>query len=269
MALVVKVGGTVAADEQCMASIIREIADSGEPALLVHGGGKAVTELAGRLGIVSTFRDGVRLTQSEEMAVVDMVLAGKTNTDLVRLAHRTGVAAIGLTGADGGLLIGRILYPHDGGRTAAVSSVNLEPVKAIQQAGFLPVLATVGVGEDGYGVNINADEAAQAIAREWARHGEEVVRLCYLSDTAGVLDPEGGLISEIPSARVENLIATGVVQGGMAAKLRSCVAAIETGVARIVIAGYRESGDLARLVQGELGTTITRSGTPQATGDAR
>ncbi len=261
MAIIVKVGGTLLAREPVITGIIREIAAAEEPGLLIHGGGKAVTELAGRLGIVSTFRDGVRLTQPEEMAVVDMVLAGRNNTELVRLAHRVGVRALGLTGADGGLLVGRILYPDQGGRTAEVAQVNLAAIDAARNAQFLPVLATVGVGQDGGPVNINADEAAQAIAREWARlHGAvEPVRLVFVSDIPGVLDEQNALIPSIPADQVEALIADGVVQGGMAAKLRSCAEAVRHGVERIVIGGYRDRGDLERLLRGDQGTTVTNT----------
>ncbi len=265
MAIIVKVGGTIVADQKIMATLISEIAvhreRTLEPVLLIHGGGKAVTELAGRLGIVSTFRDGVRLTQPEEMAVVDMVLAGLNNTELVRLAQRTGVPALGLTGADGALLTGRILYPEDGGRTAEVEEVNPGAILAAQSGGFLPILATVGIGRDGGAVNINADEAAQAIAQALAGAGAPAlassVRLCYISDTAGVLDKTDTVIRRIPLAEVEPLIATGVVQGGMAAKLRSCAEAVRAGVERIVIGGYGRPGDLEKLIRGELGTSVT------------
>lgn len=249
-----------------MASLIREIAalrrEEGEEALLVHGGGRAVTELAGKLGIVSTFRDGVRLTQHDEMAVVDMVLAGRSNTELVRLAQHTGVAAIGLTGADGALLLGRILYPADGGRTAEVAEVDPTVIRVVQAAGFLPILATVGIGSDGEAVNINADEAAQAVAQALVKdHPKgrvaERVRLCFISDTPGVLDADGALIRRVSLRDVEPLIARGVVQGGMAAKLRSCAVALGAGVERIVIGGYERSGNLAQLLRGELGTSIT------------
>ncbi|TVR67895.1 MAG: acetylglutamate kinase [Spirochaetaceae bacterium] len=271
MAIIVKAGGTIAAEREIMESLVREIwacrTRENEQVLLIHGGGKAVTELAGKLGIVSTFRDGVRLTGSDEMALVDMVLAGLNNTELVRLAQRLGIPALGLTGADGALLTGRILYPEEGGRTAEVAEVNPAVIRVAQAAGFLPILATVGIGRDGGAVNINADEAAQAIAQALARGTSPgaatsadpgPVRLCYVSDTAGVLDAAGSVIREISLEEVESLIARGVVQGGMAAKLRSCAAAVQAGVERIVIGGYRNPGDLEDLLRGALGTSVVR-----------
>lgn len=288
MAIIIKVGGALVSDQATMTSIITEIGtiirrgETRNRVILIHGGGKAVTDLAARLGIVSTFRDGVRLTQRDEMAVVDMVLAGLNNTELVRLSHRAGVPAVGLTGADGALLTGRILYPEDGGRTAEVARVNPAVLDSIGSGGYLPILATVGVGEDGGPVNINADEAAQALAREMALSGAsasagggtgtedgtgaQTVTLCFIADTAGVLDQNRSLIREIPVSSVERLIAEGTVQGGMAAKLRSCAAAIRAGVHRIVIGGYNQPGDLARLIDGVQGTSVVPGEGPE--GDA-
>lgn len=262
MALIIKVGGVVAAEDTTMATVLADMAawssQHGEPVILVHGGGKAVTEMAGRLGITSTFQDGVRVTKPEEMALVDMVLAGHTNTELVRLAWRAGIPAVGLTGADAGLLVGRLLFPDTAGRTADTSRVNLQAVHAIHIAGLLPIVATVGVGEDGGAVNINADEAAQAIAQAWVREDPSAsVRLCFLSDMAGVLNRDGRVIHEISVGEVESLVHSGVARDGMAAKLRSCAEAVQAGVRKIVIGGFGGAGDLERLLSGANGTTIS------------
>ncbi|SIQ74601.1 N-acetylglutamate kinase [Alkalispirochaeta americana] len=261
MELIVKVGGSVAADQQAMASLFQDLASLRIPSVLVHGGGKAVTDLAARLGITSSFHEGVRVTQPREMALVDMVLAGETNTELVRLAQRAGVAAVGLTGADGALLTGTLLFPGEG-RTARVSSVNLAVPELLLKEGFLPVIATVGTGEDGLAVNINADEAAQAIAcaaARRARKGSPPVHLCFISDTVGVLNDQGRIIPEITTSAIEELIAAGTVKDGMAAKIRSCRSALEAGVARVVIGDYSEAGDITRLLQGTKGTSLVPS----------
>lgn len=258
MALIVKVGGTVAADEQVMMRLLQELAALGTAGALVHGGGKAVTDLAARLGITSEFREGIRVTKAEEMALVDMILAGRTNTELVRLAQRAGVSAVGLTGADNNLLVGTLQFPEDGGRTANVKQVNLEAVHTLHENGFLPIIATVGTGEDGYAVNINADEAAQAIARRWVQDGREAVQLCFISDTRGVLNAEQRTIPVITLNEVESLVASGTVRDGMAAKIRSCAEAVRAGVDRIVIGTYRDRGDLERLLHQVEGTTVTR-----------
>ncbi|MEX2443292.1 MAG: acetylglutamate kinase [Alkalispirochaeta sp.] len=256
--LIVKIGGTVAADTECTALLIEELAAVGRPAVLVHGGGKAVSSMSTSLGMEPEFRDGIRITTPDEMAVVDMVLAGRVNTELVRLSQRHNVPALGLTGADGGLLMGRILVPADSSapdtRTARPHRVDPTVLRVALAAGYLPIVATVGSGEDGAAVNINADEAAQAIAEAL-----EGATLCYLSDTPGVLDGEGSVIRELDPETIETLISSEIVRDGMAAKLRSCAIAVHAGVQEVVIGQYLHRGDLRRVVQGENGTTIRTS----------
>lgn len=253
--LIVKIGGTVAADSECTARLIEEVAAVGRPAILVHGGGKAVSSLSTTLGMAPQFRDGIRITTPAEMEVVDMVLAGAVNTELVRLSLRHGLSALGLTGADGGLLTGRLLLPEDSGvtntRTARPHRVDPTVLQVALAAGYLPIVATVGTGEDGEAVNINADEAAQAIAEAL-----EGATLCYLSDTPGVLDDRGAVIRQIDPATVESLISSDTVRDGMAAKLRSCANAVTSGVQEVMIGQYVNRGDLARVISGESGTTI-------------
>jgi len=219
------------------------------------------------LGMNPQFRDGIRITTPDEMEVVDMVLAGRVNTELVRLAHRHRVPALGLTGADGGLLVGRLLVPEDGGtpstaaapdssslpetRTARPLRVDPAVLQMALAAGYLPIVATVGTGEDGGAVNINADEAAQAIAE--AMDG---ATLCYLSDIPGVLDGAGSVIREIDPGTIESLISSGVARDGMAAKLRSCAVAVTSGVGAVMIGRYLKRGDLERLIHGNGGSPI-------------
>lgn len=253
--LIVKIGGTVAADSECTARLIEEVAAVGRPAILVHGGGKAVSSLSTTLGMAPQFRDGIRITTPAEMEVVDMVLAGAVNTELVRLSLRHGLSALGLTGADGGLLTGRLLLPEDSGvtntRTARPHRVDPTVLQVALAAGYLPIVATVGTGEDGEAVNINADEAAQAIAEAL-----EGATLCYLSDAPGVLDDRGAVIRQIDPATAESLISSDTVRDGMAAKLRSCANAVTSGVQEVMIGQYVNRGDLARVISGESGTTI-------------
>lgn len=257
MRVVVKVGGAVALAERPMAELLHEMpAGEAANAVLVHGGGAMVTEFSRRLGLEPRFVDGIRMTSEAEMEVVDMVLAGRMNTELVRLAIRAGCPAVGLTGADGSLFEGRPIAPGSGNRTATVSAVNPAAVEALWAAGFLPVVASVGVGSDGAAVNINADDAAQALAEQLAVG--DATALVFLSDTAGVLDAAGGVIEEIQSAEVEALIGSGVVGGGMTAKIRSCARAVERGVNRVVVGTYHSYGDLAALIDGRSGTTIRK-----------
>ena len=257
--LVVKIGGAAAADAAATTMLLEELGAHRGRAVLVHGGGAEVTEVSRALGMEPTFQDGVRLTTPEEMAVVDMVLAGRMNTSLVRRAHGAGVAAVGLTGADAGLLEGRIVSSDASNgvvtRTARPAAVNPTVLRVLQQAGYLPIIASVATGEDGEAVNINADDAAQAIAEAFS--GSVLV---YLSDVSGVLDGDGTALRTVDPAGVEELIAAGVVAGGMAAKLRSCVAALTGGVRRVVIGRYHAVDDLKRLLAGDAGTTVGPSG---------
>ena len=264
--LVVKIGGAVALDAHLTAALIVELATRPERTILVHGGGKAVNEMSRRLGIEPHFVDGIRITGEEEMAVVDMVLAGRVNTELVRLAGRHGVSAIGMTGADGGLLCGRRITGarttpalHSAAatsRTAVPYSVRLDALKAVRDAGFLPIVASVGIAEeDGEAVNINADDAAQAITEALSGAGEATT-LCFLSDIPGVLDESGDTIGTVEGEAIERLIADGVARDGMAAKLRACRSALSAGVGRIAIGNYGDAGDLEALLSGRRGTSI-------------
>jgi acetylglutamate kinase len=252
---VVKIGGAVAEDDSVIEILLGELAAADGAAVLVHGGGAAVTRLSGRLGIEATFVDGVRVTSPEEMELVDMVLAGRVNTELVRRAYRRGVSAVGLTGADGALLVGALVDPLSGSRTATVDRVNLSAIRVVLDGGLLPIVATVGLDRAGEGVNINADEAAQALAVALAADHRDVT-LCFLSDIPGVLDTAGAVIRNIPTPSIEELVRDGVVRGGMTAKLRSASQGIAAGLQRIVIGGYRREGDLQRLFSGAAGTTV-------------
>ena len=264
--LVVKIGGAVALDARITAALITELARRPEEAVLVHGGGKAVNEMSRRLGIEPHFVDGIRITGGAEMEVVDMVLAGRVNTELVRLAGRHGVSAIGITGADGGLLRGRRIVPPGTttgieaaaatSRTAVPHRVELDALKAVQDAGFLPIVASVGIAaEDGEAVNINADDAAQAITEALSEAGAATT-LCFLSDIPGVLDESGETFATIEVGSIEPLITAGVARDGMAAKLWACRSALAAGVGRIAIGNYGDAGDLEALLSGRRGTSI-------------
>lgn len=251
---VIKIGGTVAEDRTITTRLLREIAALPNPAVVVHGGGKAVSRISERLGLSPRFVDGVRITSPEEMEIVDMVLAGRVNTELVRAATREGLQAIGLTGADRALLEGALVGDGATNRTATVHAVHSAPVIAAIENETIPIVATVGIGTDGEAVNINADEAARAIALSLSK--EKNVVLCYISDIPGVLDPEDAVIGRIAAADAEGLIADGTVTGGMAAKIRSSAAAVLGGISRVVIGGFRGEGDLGKLLRTETGTTI-------------
>ncbi len=253
--IVVKIGGAVAEDANAIDHLFEELRDYTGRAVLVHGGGAAVTRHSRLLGLESIFSAGVRITSAQEMEVVDMVLAGRVNTQLVRRAVGRGIGAAGLTGADCALFRGRLVDPLSGSRTATVEAVDLRAVDALLSGGILPIVASVGLDATAEAVNINADEAAQALAVAIARSGREAT-LCYLSDIPGVLNGEKSVISDLPVPQIDRLIADGVVQGGMTAKLRSTASAIASGLRGVIIGGYREPGDLHKLLDRRSGTTI-------------
>lgn len=245
--LVVKIGGAPAENRDLVVSLMREL--RGRSAVLVHGGGAHLTALSNRLGLTVEFVDGVRVTPPDAMDAADMILGGLVNTRLVRLAEAAGVPAVGLTGADGHLLVADAVSEHN--RTAVAPRVNPDPLTALLTAHYLPVVASVAADGDGGAVNVNADTAARAIAE---RAGADA--LAFVSDVSGVLGPEKALIRDLPVAGIEPLIGAGVVVGGMAAKLRAAAEAVAAGVARVVIGTYRVPGDLTALLEGKEGTTI-------------
>lgn len=248
--VIVKIGGAVASDRSATAELLREVAGVAG-AVLVHGGGATVTEWSRRLGIEARFVDGIRVTSPAEMELADMVLAGLVNTDIVRLARSVGVRAAGLTCADDGLITGRLVGDGVVNRTAVPDGSSPGLLAILADAGILPVVASVASDQANGAVNINADDAARALAEAT---GAAV--LCYLSDTPGVLDGMGRRIATIPVGEVEQLIGDGTVRGGMAAKIRSAADAVAAGVGRIVIGQWTGPGDLAALLGGTNGTSI-------------
>lgn len=246
---IVKIGGRAASDpaiRDLLAADLAAIAQSMH-LILVHGGGAQVTEAAKAFGIESVFRDGVRVTGEAEMPVVDMVLAGATNKEWVRTLRRAGINACGISGADGGLVIG---IPEAGSRTAHVGSVDVTLLHTLAEAGFTSVVSTVASTEDSEAVNINADEVALALAV--AVRARELV---FLSDIPGVLDGST-VIGRLDPPAAWAAIDAGTVSGGMIPKVRSSVEAVRGGVGSIVIGRFAGAGDIGRLLAGDVGTRI-------------
>lgn len=246
---VIKLGGRAAADREQRRSFALDLAgltDVGS-LILVHGGGADVTAVSKRFGIDSVFRDGVRVTTDAEMPVVDMVLAGRANKEWVRVLRAAGVNACGISGVDGGLVVGTAV---DGSRTAHVSTVDPVLLRTLALAGFVSVVAPVSSDSEGEAVNINADEVAREIA---IAVGAQT--LLYLSDTPGVLR-EGEAIARLTRSGIETEIANGTIDGGMIPKVRSSAEAVARGVSTIRIGRFERRGDLHRLLAGKAGTRI-------------
>ena len=225
--------------------------------VIVHGGGPQIGATLDRMGKRSTFVDGLRVTDDETMEVVEMVLCGKVNREVVSLVQEGGGRAVGLTGADGNMILvtQRLEDDRDLGRVGRVVQVDPEPITAVTGAGFVPVIAPIGVDERGVTHNVNADEAAGAIA---AALGAE--KLILLTDVEGVKDAAGRLLSRLGAEEARKAIAEGAIRGGMIPKVECCIGALEAGVASAhIIDGRIEHALLLEIFTDRgVGTLITR-----------
>ena len=226
---VYKVGGPALEDPGLVGPLAEEVRRGAGRAVLVHGGGRAVDRLLKELRIESRFVDGRRETSPEAMAVVEMVLSGASNKALAAGLTAAGVPAVGLSGRDGGLMRARLA--PELGRVGTPQRVDPAPLRALWEAGFLPVVSPVANGPLGEAVNVNADEAALGIAR-----AVEAQTLVYLSDVDGVRLGERTaerLSSEEARLRMQD----GTIAGGMALKVRVALEAAAAGIPEVVIAG--------------------------------
>ncbi|TFG94981.1 MAG: acetylglutamate kinase [Myxococcales bacterium] len=225
--------------------------------VIVHGGGPQIGATLERLGKQSTFVDGLRVTDDETMEVVEMVLGGKVNREIVSLVQAGGGRAVGLTGSDGNMLrVTQRLEPdRDLGRVGRVVRVDPAPIVAVASAGFVPVIAPIGVDERGVTHNVNADEAAGAIAAALVAE-----KLILLTDVEGVKDAEGSLIPVLSAEEARKHIALGAIRGGMIPKVECCIGALEAGVASAhIIDGRIEHALLLEIFTDRgVGTLITR-----------
>lgn len=257
--VVIKIGGLVAQDKGALQALLTEMASAqtghkNDPDfVLVHGGGKEVTAVSSKFGYEAEFRDGIRITSPGEMDVVDMVLGGKINIDLVRQGQAAGLNTVGLGGQDGHTFIGEPLKITDkpDSRTGKITATDPELLTTLLEAGFVPVLHSTSMSEDGTGLNINADEAAQEVAIALRAR-----TLLYISDIPGVLK-DGKVIAEIDQERAEAEIEAGVISGGMIPKINNALEAVNRGVGEVLIGGYKTAGDLGKLLAHETGTAIS------------
>ncbi len=253
---VVKIGGRAFADPDVVALLAAEMAGiaPSQPIALVHGGGMEVTVRLAEVGIAARFEDGIRMTGEDEMDVVEMVLSGSVNKRLVRALTTAGARAVGISGSDASLLVGTPIHDSAGQPTCTAREVDCDPaiVRDLIGAGYLPVVASPGSDRHGAAVNINADDAALALAIALGAK-----RLVFLSDVPGVL-AEGLRVDVLDRARAEELIEQGAVTGGMIPKLAGCLAAVEQQVSQVIIGTYEQAGDLAALFDGVRGTRIVK-----------
>ena len=229
---VIKYGGAAMRDERLKASFAQDVTilrKIGINIVIVHGGGKDITDLASTLNIQNRFVDGQRYTDEKMVDVVLMVLAGKLNKEIVNLINTNGGNAIGLCGIDNGLLKARQIIEKDLGLVGDVSFVNTSFLNLLLNNGTMPVIAPLAVGEDNKILNVNADLAAGAIAT--ALKAEKLV---YLSDIEGVL-VDKQLVSSLTHAEAESLIERGAIHSGMIPKVRSAFTTLDAGVNKVHI----------------------------------
>ena len=240
--MVVKYGGNAMGDNLVETSFARDIVLMklvGINPIVVHGGGPQIAKLLEKIGKKTEFVNGMRVTDDETMDVVEMVLGGLVNKEIVNLINSNGGRAIGLTGKDGELLRAKKLSPNnadsstkvseiiDLGHVGEVSSVNKDLLNFFTDGDFLPIIAPIGVGDDGRSYNINADLVAGKVAE-----AVQAEKLILMTNTQGVLDGDGALVSTATSRLIENLIDAGVISDGMLPKINSALSAIDNGVTR-------------------------------------
>jgi len=238
--IVIKYGGNAMVDEKLKASFARDIVLLklvGINPVVVHGGGPQIGQLLDKIGKQSEFVEGMRVTDSETMSVVEMVLGGLVNKEIVSLINQHGGKAVGLTGKDGDLIWAKkMTFTRDNpemeapeiidiGHVGEVDSINTSVVDMLVKGDFIPVIAPVGVGKDGQAYNINADLVAGKMAETL-----QAEKLMLLTNTEGLLDKEGNLLTGLSSQRVDELIEDGTISGGMLPKIGSALDAVRNGV---------------------------------------
>jgi acetylglutamate kinase len=268
--VVIKYGGNAMENEELKQSFARDIVLMklvGINPVVVHGGGPQIGDLLKRLGKTSEFVDGMRVTDAETMDVVEMVLGGLVNKEIVNLLNRHGGRAVGLTGKDGDLIHARRMFIErktpdlevpeiiDIGHVGEVESIDASVVNMLTHSDFIPVIAPIGIGADGHSYNINADLVAGKMA--------EVLRaekLILLTNTRGLLDKQGNLLTGLTLEKVDSLVADGTITGGMLPKIACALDAVKAGVnSAHIIDGRVPHAVLVELFTDEgIGTLIRR-----------
>ncbi|WP_366055957.1 acetylglutamate kinase [Eubacterium sp.] len=235
--IVVKYGGSAMLDKEFMMNVIQDVTLLklvGFKPIIVHGGGKAISGYIEKLGMTPKFINGLRVTDEETLEVAEMVLSS-VNKQLVSQVESLGVRAIGISGKDGALLTckKKLSDGEDIGYVGEITKVNADILFDLLEKDFLPIVMPIGMDENFHGYNINADDAASAIAK-----AVKANKLAFLTDTEGVyLDPNDPktVISEMTVSEAHELIKSGAIAGGMLPKINNCIEAIEQGVSRVHI----------------------------------
>jgi len=261
---VVKIGGAALEAAESRVAIAARLADldrSGDRLVVVHGGGGEVDRLVASLGMETIRRDGIRITPPEQMGLVASVLAGRVNTELVASLAALSVRAVGLTLCDGGLAVCRVArgLDFDPGRVGEISDGDPHLLEILWDAGFVPVVASIGCDEQGELLNVNADAAAAGIAR--IANARE---LLLLTDVPGVRGPDGATRSELDRHEIESGIAAGWIAGGMIPKVHGALAAAEASGVAVRIAGWSGEDPGTRISTGEASSSAFSHPVPAA-----
>ncbi len=240
--IVVKYGGNAMTDEhlkQCFARDVVLLKLVGMNVVVVHGGGPQIENMLGRVGKKGEFIQGMRVTDAETMEVVEMVLGGQVNKDVVNLINQAGGKAVGLTGKDSAMIRAKkLLLPNkenpddliDVGQVGDIVQIDPSLIGNLEGAGFIPVIAPIGVGKDGETYNINADVVAGKVAEVL-----KAEKLVLLTNTPGVLDKAGQLITGITPKQIDDMVEDGTLSGGMLPKISSALDAARNGVKSVHI----------------------------------
>lgn len=252
--LVAKIGGSTLGSHDTTLGDVVELQRRGLRQVVVHGGGAVISEWLARHNVATRFERGLRVTDDESLKVVVAVLAGLVNKEIVASLGARGVAAMGLSGADGGILRARVL-DADLGFVGEISSVAGRRITSLLDDGLVPVLAPIAVAtegerETGQLLNVNADSAAGAIAAAIGARW-----LVFLTDVPGVCSSDGKTVSHLSSAEAEGLMDSGVIEGGMIPKVQACLAAAQTGCQSVIVDG-REENALRGAVDGRNTGTV-------------
>jgi len=252
-------GSTLAALPDVFFEDLRSLQERGVEPVIVHGGGPAINETLGKLGIESRFVNGLRVTDEATLDVVEMVLAGRINKEIVRKLQQNGAKSLGLSGTDGKLIVAKPVANADEiGHVGDVVAVNAELVEGVIGLGYLPVIAPIGIDESGQRYNINADTAAGAVASSLG-----VETMIVVTDVPGIMRNVNGekqVLPVVTFADIEEMIASGEIYGGMIPKVRAAMSCLHGDVKEVRIVDGAAERVLSRaLTEGDIGTRIVRA----------
>lgn len=266
--IVIKYGGNAMIEENLKQGFARDVVLLklvGMNPVIVHGGGPQINDMLKRVGKVGEFIQGMRVTDAETMDVVEMVLGGLVNKDIVNLINRHGGLAVGLTGKDGGFIRARKMLMQDRekigewidiGQVGEIESISPALIELLETRDFIPVIAPIGVGRNGESYNINADLVAGRLASVLSAE-----KLILLTNTPGVLDKDGNLLTGLTAERVDELFADGTISGGMMPKIGSALDAVKSGVKSChIIDGRVEHGLLLEVLTDKGVGTLLKAG---------